>query len=35
MVVDPWVLEEELDRWYSLTKERPEGERLFISDEPQ
>ena len=32
MVVDPWVLEEELDRWYSLTKERPEGERLFISE---
>ena len=32
MVVDPWVLEEELDRWYRLTKERPEGERLFISE---
>ncbi len=32
MVVDPWVLEEELDRWHSLTKERPEGKRLFISE---
>ena len=32
MVIDPWVLEEELDRWYALTKERPEGERLFISE---
>ena len=32
MVVDPWVLEEELERWYALTKERPEGERLFISE---
>ena len=32
MVVDPWVLEEELDRWHSLTEERPEGKRLFISE---
>tara|TARA_B100001175_G_scaffold231624_1_gene198158 strand:+ start:3572 stop:4918 length:1347 start_codon:yes stop_codon:yes gene_type:complete len=32
MVIDPWVLEEELDRWYNLTKERPEGKRLFISE---
>ena len=31
MVIDPWVLEEELDRWFSLTQERPEGKRLFIS----
>lgn len=32
MVVDPWVLDTELEGWYSLTKERPEGNRLFISD---
>ncbi len=32
MVIDPWVLEEELERWFSLTKERPEGKRLFISE---
>ena len=32
MVIDPWVLEEELDRWFSLTEERPEGKRLFISE---
>ena len=31
MVIDPWVLEEELNRWYSLTQ-RPEGDRLFISE---
>ena len=32
MVIDPWVLEEELDRWHELTGERPEGVRLFISE---
>jgi len=32
MVIDPWVLEEELDKWYELTGERPEGKRLFISE---
>ena len=32
MVIDPWVLEEELERWFSLTEERPEGNRLFISE---
>jgi len=32
MVIDPWVLEEELDRWHELSGERPEGKRLFISE---
>ena len=32
MVIDPWVLEEELDRWHQLSGERPEGKRLFISE---
>jgi len=32
MVIDPWVLEQELDRWHGLTGERPEGKRLFISE---
>ena len=32
MVIDPWVLEEELERWFALTQERPEGNRLFISE---
>ena len=32
MVIDPWVLEEELDRWRELTGESPEGNRLFISE---
>jgi len=32
MVIDPWVLEEELDKWHNLTGERPEGKRLFISE---
>ena len=32
MVVDPWVLDEELGRWEALTGERPDGERLFISE---
>jgi adenylosuccinate synthase len=32
MVVDPWVLDKELADWAELTGERPEGERLFISE---
>ena len=32
MVIDPWVLEEELDKWDALAGERPEGKRLFISE---
>ena len=32
MVIDPWVLDEELSRWESLTGEKPEGDRLFISE---
>ncbi len=32
MVVDPWVLEEELDRWKESSGESPEGERLWISE---
>ena len=32
MVIDPWVLDEELSRWEDLTGEKPEGERLFISE---
>jgi adenylosuccinate synthase len=32
MVIDPWVLEEELDKWHALAGERPEGKRLFISE---
>ncbi len=32
MVVDPWVLEEELDRWKETSNESPEGERLWISE---
>ena len=32
MVIDPWVLEEELDKWHDLAGERPEGKRLFISE---
>ena len=32
MVVDPWVLDRELREWAELTGERPEGERLFISE---
>jgi len=32
MVIDPWVLEEELDKWHALAAERPEGKRLFISE---
>ena len=32
MVIDPWVLEEDLDKWHALTGERPEGKRLFISE---
>ncbi|MDP7312584.1 MAG: adenylosuccinate synthase [Candidatus Thalassarchaeaceae archaeon] len=32
MVIDPWVLEEELDRWKESSGESPEGERLWISE---
>ena len=32
MVIDPWVLDMELQQWADLTGERPEGERLFISE---
>ena len=32
MVIDPWVLEKELDSWRELTGERPEESRLFISE---
>ena len=32
MVIDPWVLERELDSWNELTGERPEESRLFISE---
>jgi len=32
MVIDPWRLEEELEKWYDFGGERPEGERLFISE---
>ena len=32
MVIDPWKLEQELDSWFAFGGERPEGERLFISE---
>ena len=32
MVIDPWVLDRELKQWADLTGERPEGDRLFISE---
>jgi len=32
MVIDPWVLDQELKQWADLTGESPEGERLFISE---
>ncbi len=32
MVVDPWVLEDELNRWKESSGESPEGERLWISE---
>ena len=32
MVVDPWVLREELDRWMEETGEDPTGNRLYISE---
>ena len=32
MVIDPWKLEQELDSWHAFGGERPEGERLFISE---
>ena len=32
MVIDPWVLDQELTQWSDLTDEKPEGKRLFISE---
>lgn len=32
MVIDPWVLDEELQRWKDSTGETPEGERLWVSE---
>ena len=32
MVIDPWVLDEELQNWADLTGESPEGNRLWISE---
>lgn len=32
MVIDPWVLEQELESWRALTDEKPEETRLFISE---
>ena len=32
MVIDPWVLDEELSRWKNETGEEPDKNRLFISD---
>jgi adenylosuccinate synthase len=32
MVIDPWVLEEELDKWKASSGESPEGERMWISE---
>lgn len=32
MVVDPWVLNNELDGWCQSTGEDPRGERLFVSE---
>ncbi len=32
MVIDPWVLERELESWFEISGERPEGKRLFISE---
>jgi adenylosuccinate synthase len=32
MVVDPWVLDKELNGWKASTDEDPRGERLFISE---
>lgn len=32
MVIDPWVLDEELQRWKDSTGETPDGERLWISE---
>jgi len=32
MVIDPWVLADELERWHAIGGERPEGERLWISE---
>ncbi len=32
MVIDPWRLAEELEQWHDFGGERPEGERLYISE---
>ena len=32
MVIDPWVLADELELWHAIDGERPEGERLWISE---
>ncbi len=32
MVIDPWTLEKELDDWFEIKNERPEGTRLWISE---
>jgi adenylosuccinate synthase len=32
MVIDPWVLEEELNRWAESSGESPEGVRMWISE---
>ena len=32
MVIDPWVLDKELNGWMETTGEDPRGERLFISE---
>ena len=32
MVIDPWVLDQELERWKDETGEEPDKNRLFISD---
>jgi adenylosuccinate synthase len=32
MVIDPWVLDQELERWKDETGEEPDKDRLFISD---
>ena len=34
MVVDPWVLEEELDRWKESTGESPEARDYGFQNEP-
>ena len=32
MVIDPWVLEEELNKWKESSGESPEGKRLWIAE---